>query len=82
MAKYLETDTFDLRLPFYCNLYNRALMGDKIAKICHEELERRPCKNAVETLQKTLAIHTQYWPVLARLKFKMSHFFSGARVPF
>merc|ERR1719228_2412319 len=44
----------------------RALMGQTIEKIVSGELVRRPCQNAVDTLQKTMAIQTQYWPILAR----------------
>lgn len=44
----------------------RSLLGQTIQKIVQEELGRRPCQNAVDTLQKTLAIQSQYWPVLSR----------------
>ena len=40
---------------------SRALMAQPIEKISHDELGRAPCHNAVETLQKTLAIQSQYW---------------------
>ena len=33
-------------------------------QIAEEELARRPCTSAMETLQKTLAIQTPYWEVL------------------
>ena len=33
---------------------SRALMGQPIEKISHDELSRPPCYNAVETLQKTV----------------------------
>jgi len=42
----------------------RALLGLPIEKIAEEELARRPCTSAMETLQKTLAIQTPYWEVL------------------
>lgn len=42
----------------------RALLGLPIEKIAESELARRPCANASETLQKTLAIQTPYWEVL------------------
>ncbi len=44
----------------------RALLGLPIEKIEETELARRPCPAAVETLQKTLAIHTPYWDVLRK----------------
>jgi len=44
----------------------RALLGLPIEKISEMELARRPCASAVETLQKTLAIHTPYWDLLRR----------------
>ena len=43
---------------------SRALMGHPIEKISHDELSRPPCYNAVETLQKTVAIQSQYWTSL------------------
>ena len=39
----------------------RALLNLSIEKISEEELARRPCPPAVETLQKTLAIQSAYW---------------------
>ena len=44
----------------------RALLGLPIDKIGESELARRPCAPAMETLQKTLAIHSPYWEVLRR----------------
>ncbi len=44
----------------------RALLGLPIEKIEEAELARRPCAAAVETLQKTLAIHTPYWDLLRK----------------
>ena len=42
----------------------RALLGLPIDKISEVELARRPNQSAMETLQKTLAIHGPYWDVL------------------
>ena len=55
---------------------SRALMGQNIDKIVHSELSRRPSQNAVETLQKTVAIQSQYWPCLTSGpdKISLSHF--------
>ena len=39
----------------------RALLNLPIEKISEDELARRPCPPAVETLQKTLAIQSAYW---------------------
>ncbi len=44
----------------------RALLGLPIEKIEESELARRPCPSAVETLQKTRAIHTPYWDLLRK----------------
>ena len=41
-------------------------MGERIEKIVHVELGRRPNQNAIDTMQKTLAIQGQYWPILLR----------------
>ncbi|XP_063975199.1 histone deacetylase 4 isoform X7 [Diachasmimorpha longicaudata] len=40
----------------------RALLGDEITPIKEEELTRVPCQNAVDTLQKTIAIQMSHWP--------------------
>ena len=55
---------------------SRALMGHHIEKIVHSELSRQPCLHAVETLQKTLALQSQYWPCLTAAldKVALSHF--------
>ena len=54
----------------------RALVGEAIEKIVGSELARRPCQNAIDTLQKTMAIQSQYWPILARYQdtVTFSHF--------
>lgn len=38
----------------------RALLGDPAAPIAKAELERPPCQNAINTLQKTIAIQVGY----------------------
>ncbi len=57
---------------------SRALMAQPIEKISHDELGRAPCHNAVETLQKTLAIQSQYWACCGAPgqldRLAMSHF--------
>ncbi|XP_011303794.1 histone deacetylase 4 isoform X2 [Fopius arisanus] len=40
----------------------RALLGDETSPIKEEELTRVPCQNAVDTLQKTIAIQMSHWP--------------------
>ena len=59
----------------------RALMGHPIEKIIHEELARRPCQNAVDTIQKTMAIHCQYWSTLSSYadRVVLSHFESWGK---
>lgn len=47
----------------------RALLGDESAPIRPEELRRRPCRNAVETLHKCISIQLPYWPVIKRFAF-------------
>ncbi|XP_072162642.1 histone deacetylase 4 [Bemisia tabaci] len=42
----------------------RALLGDKVTQIKEQELTRRPCQNAIDTLQKTIAIQLPHWPHL------------------
>jgi hypothetical protein len=56
-------------LPVLCDAAEqcvRALVGMPIDKIEEDELARRPCAAAVETLQKTLAIQSPYWSVLKK----------------
>lgn len=43
----------------------RALLGDPAAPIAKAELERPPCQNAINTLQKTIAIQVR--PALSYL---------------
>ncbi|XP_017879936.1 histone deacetylase 4 isoform X3 [Ceratina calcarata] len=40
----------------------RALLGDEPTQLREEELARIPCQNAVDTLQKTIAIQMSHWP--------------------
>ncbi|XP_011496681.1 PREDICTED: histone deacetylase 4 [Ceratosolen solmsi marchali] len=40
----------------------RALLGDEPTPIRDEELTRIPCQNAIDTLQKTIAIQMSHWP--------------------
>ena len=46
-------------LPSICDASHecvRALLGDEPTPIRPEELDRRPCQNAIETLRKSIAI--------------------------
>lgn len=40
----------------------RALLGDEPSQLREEELTRAPCQNAVDTLQKTIAVQMSHWP--------------------
>ncbi|XP_033221341.1 histone deacetylase 4 isoform X4 [Belonocnema kinseyi] len=40
----------------------RALLGDDPTPLREEELTRAPCQNAIDTLQKTIAIQMSHWP--------------------
>ncbi|XP_076670037.1 histone deacetylase 4 isoform X3 [Andrena cerasifolii] len=40
----------------------RALLADEPSQLREEELTRTPCQNAIETLQKTIAIQMSHWP--------------------
>jgi len=44
----------------------KALLGDEISPISESELSRAPCKNAISTLQKTIAVQTIHWPCVKR----------------
>lgn len=39
----------------------KALLGDEPSSISEEELSRAPCQNAIDTLQKTIAIQVNFW---------------------
>ncbi|XP_037936405.1 histone deacetylase 4 isoform X2 [Teleopsis dalmanni] len=57
-------------LPAICDSAQecvRALLGDPLIPIVESELNRRPCQNAIDTLQKTIAIQLQHWPCVRRL---------------
>ncbi|XP_055914527.1 histone deacetylase 4 isoform X6 [Eupeodes corollae] len=56
-------------LPAICDSAQecvRALLGDETAAIAETELSRPPCQNAVDTLQKTIAIQMSHWPCVRR----------------
>ncbi|XP_043264566.1 histone deacetylase 4 isoform X3 [Colletes gigas] len=40
----------------------RALLGDEPSQLRDEELTRSPCQNAIDTLQKTIAVQMSHWP--------------------
>lgn len=49
-------------LPAICDSAEecvRALLGDEPRQLSHDELHRAPNQNAVDTLQKTIAIQVQ-----------------------
>ncbi|XP_055680986.1 histone deacetylase 4 isoform X5 [Lutzomyia longipalpis] len=57
-------------LPAICDSAQecvRALLGDDLNQIADTELARPPCQNAIETLQKTIAIQMSHWPAVKRL---------------
>ncbi|XP_031625009.1 histone deacetylase 4 isoform X4 [Contarinia nasturtii] len=45
----------------------KALLGDEPTTITEAELNRTPCQNAIDTLQKTIAIQMSHWPCVKRL---------------
>lgn len=56
-------------LPAICDSAQecvRALLGDETAPIAESELSRPPCQNAIDTLQKTIAIQMSHWPCVRR----------------
>ncbi|KAG8237537.1 hypothetical protein J437_LFUL017467, partial [Ladona fulva] len=63
-------------LPAICDASQecvRALLGDEIATLSEEELRRPPCQNAVDTLQKTIAIQIPHWPCIKRHAHTVSY---------
>ncbi|KAL7031182.1 hypothetical protein ACKWTF_006926 [Chironomus riparius] len=57
-------------LPAICDSVQecvRGLLGDEPAPLSESELSRPPCSNAVETLQKTIAIQMTHWPCVKQL---------------
>lgn len=57
-------------LPAICDSVQecvRALLGDELTPITDRELSRPPCSNAIETLQKTIAIQMTHWPCVKHL---------------
>lgn len=49
-------------LPAICDSAQecvRALLGDQLSPIANSELNRQPCQNAIDTLQKTIAIQVR-----------------------
>ncbi|KAK7602204.1 hypothetical protein V9T40_009645 [Parthenolecanium corni] len=57
-------------LPAICDCSEecvRALLDGSSSPVSEDELRRHPCQNAIDTLQKTIAIQLPHWPVLKRL---------------
>ncbi|XP_065200082.1 histone deacetylase 4 isoform X3 [Planococcus citri] len=57
-------------LPAICDCSEecvRALLDGSSSPVSEEELRRHPCQNAIDTLQKTIAIQLSHWPVLKKL---------------
>ncbi|XP_043229076.1 histone deacetylase 4-like isoform X5 [Amphibalanus amphitrite] len=44
----------------------RALLGDDLQPISDEELNRKPCQAAIDTLRKTIDIQVPHWPCVKR----------------
>nr|CAD7444672.1 unnamed protein product [Timema bartmani] len=56
-------------LPSICDAAQecvRALLGDEPSPLKEEELKKTPCQNAIDTLQKTIAIQLSHWPCIKR----------------
>ncbi|XP_014285163.1 histone deacetylase 4 isoform X4 [Halyomorpha halys] len=63
-------------LPAICDSAEecvKALLGDEPSPISHSELIRPPCQNAIDTLQKTIAIQLSHWPCLKELAHTVSY---------
>lgn len=59
-------------LPAICDASHecvRALLGDEPVPIRQEELARRPCQNAIESLKKVISIQVKYQANFARLGY-------------
>jgi histone deacetylase 4/5 len=56
-------------LPSICDCSQEcvsALLGDEISPLREEEITRKPCRNAVDLLNRVIAIHAPHWPTLRR----------------
>uniref|UniRef100_T1JB29 Histone deacetylase n=1 Tax=Strigamia maritima TaxID=126957 RepID=T1JB29_STRMM len=56
-------------LPAICDASQecvRVLLGDEPTALKEEELVRKPCKPAIETLQKVLSVQAIHWPCVKR----------------
>ncbi|XP_046651453.1 histone deacetylase 4-like isoform X3 [Daphnia pulicaria] len=62
-------------LPAICDASHecvRALLGDEPVPIREEELARRPCQNAIDSLHKVISIQQPHWPIIKRYAFSVS----------
>lgn len=62
-------------LPAICDSAEecvRALVGDEPKALSEEELRRPPNQNAIDTLQKTIAIQLNRWPILKKTAHTVS----------
>ena len=73
-------------LPAICDASHecvRALLGDEPVPIRQEELARRPCQNAVDSLRKVISIQVMIRPLLFRCLWQpLSRFLSRSRLLF
>ena len=62
-------------LPAICDSAQecvRALLGDPLSPIVESELNRPPCQNAIDTLQKTIAIQVKHFKIIFEKKKNQS----------
>ncbi|XP_065340018.1 histone deacetylase 4 isoform X7 [Cloeon dipterum] len=62
-------------LPSICDAAQecvKALIGEETSPMSEEELCRPPNKNAIETLQKTIAIQNPHWPCIKKYAHTVS----------
>lgn len=73
-------------LPAICDASHecvRALLGDEPVPIRQEELARRPCQNAVDSLRKVISIQVMIRPLLFCCLWQpLSRFLSRSRLLF
>ncbi|XP_045027399.1 histone deacetylase 4 isoform X4 [Daphnia magna] len=62
-------------LPAICDASHecvRALLGDEPVPIRQEELARRPCQNAIDSLHKVISIQQPHWPTIKRYAYSVA----------
>ncbi|XP_028415768.1 histone deacetylase 4-like isoform X1 [Dendronephthya gigantea] len=70
-------------LPTLCDSAEacmRALLGDELPQLAEEHLRNRPNRNAIQSLERVLAVHCKYWTSLKRTQNQVQYSILEAKI--